>query len=146
MDSHGTGKKQLTSTPENEYAMGIAFSPEGNKIVYTSRNNVDRTNLSSYEGFFTTVWTMDVDGTNKTKLAHSKNMYIYPSWSPDGTKIAFECRNDSGRPDVVVMDADGSGEAILTANTNGGAFPQWSPKGDRIVFVSSEDGKRVYQP
>jgi len=25
MDSHGTGKKQLTSTPENEYAMGIAF-------------------------------------------------------------------------------------------------------------------------
>jgi len=89
---------------------------------------------------------MDVDGTNKTKLAHSKNMYIYPSWSPDGTKIAFECRNDSGRPDVVVMDADGSGEAILTANTNGGAFPQWSPKGDRIVFVSSEDGKRVYQP
>jgi len=141
MDSDGSGKKQLTSTPEDEYAMGIAFSPDGNKIVYASRNTVDRTNLSSFEGFFTTVWTMDVDGTNKTKLALSKNMYIYPSWSPDGTKIAFECRNDSGRPDVVVMNADGSDEAILTANISGGESPQWSPKGDQIVFVSSKDGK-----
>lgn len=85
---------------------------------------------------------MDGDGANKTKLTlPNESMYLYPSWSPDGTKIAFECRSYSGRPDVVVMNADGSDVAILTANTGSSAFPQWSPKGDRIVFVSSEDGK-----
>ncbi|MBC7085148.1 MAG: PD40 domain-containing protein [Methanomethylovorans sp.] len=142
MDSDGSGKKQLTSTPEDEYAMGIAFSPDGSKIVYASRNTIDRTNLSSFEGFFTTVWTMDTDGTNKTKLIlPNASIYFYPSWSPDGQKIAFERRSDVGRYDVVVIKADGSDSAILTADIRGGAFPKWSPKGDKIAFVSLKDEK-----
>jgi Tol biopolymer transport system component len=142
MDSDGSGKKQLTSTPEDEYAMGIAFSPDGSKIVYASRNTIDRTNLSSFEGFFTTVWTMDAGGANKTKLMlPNESIYFYPSWSPDGQKIAFERRSDVGRYDVVVIKADGSDPAILTADIRGGAFPKWSPKGDKITFVSLKDEK-----
>ncbi|MEA1985598.1 MAG: hypothetical protein U9N13_08120 [Euryarchaeota archaeon] len=144
MNPDGSGKKQLTSTTENEYAMGIDFSPDGNKIVYVSRNSFDRTNLSAFKGFSTTIWTMDADGANKKQLmaANESLDYYYPSWSPDGTKIAFEDRNDAGnRVNVVVMDADGLNLTILTANTGSGGFPQWSPKEDKIVFVSSEDGK-----
>lgn len=143
MNTDGSGKKQLTFTPENEYAMGIGFSPDGNKIVYASRNAFNRTNPSAFTGFFTTIWTMDADGANKKQLTDdNESWYYYPSWSPDGTKIAFEKRNDTtNRIDVVVMAADGSDMEILTANTSGGAFPEWSPEGDKIAFTSLEGEK-----
>lgn len=142
MNTDGSGKKQLTFTTENEYAMGIGYSSDGNRIVYASRNAFNRTNLSSFEGFFTTIWTMDADGANKKQLMDAnESCYYYPSWSPDGTKITVQSINNAGRADIVVMDADGSDMEILTANTSGGAFPEWSPKGDKIAFTSLEGEK-----
>jgi hypothetical protein len=63
----------------------------------------------------------------------------FPSWSPDGTKIAFE-RNLSGNFEVFVMNADGTNETRLTNSPNADLCPQWSPDGTKIVFRSSRDG------
>ena len=65
-----------------------------------------------------------------------------PSWSPDGTKIAFE----SGIDDVVynyeiyVMNADGSNQTNLTNNSSQDKYPTWSPDGSKIAFYSMRDG------
>lgn len=56
------------------------------------------------------IWTANADGSAVTQLADGRN----PSFSPDGTRIAFERWMGSGS-DVLVMNADGSGEVRLAA-------------------------------
>lgn len=57
----------------------------------------------------------------------------YPSWSPDGTKLAF----DDGSNHVVVSNVDGSGRQQIA----GGSRPTWSPDGTRIAY---ENGNAVF--
>jgi Tol biopolymer transport system component len=65
----------------------------------------------------------------------------FPSFSPDGRKIAF----DNGGPqsgDILVVNADGSETpANLTQNAAARNIrPDWSPDGRKIAFVSRRDG------
>jgi len=62
-----------------------------------------------------------------------------PSWSPDGSKIAFWSDRD-GNSDIYVMNADGSEQTRLTDNSASDQEPAWSPDGRRVAFVSSRDG------
>lgn len=55
-----------------------------------------------------------------------------PSWSPDGTKIAFQCGGE--RFDLCVMNADGSRVWRLTDGFPYDSKPAWSPDESRIAF------------
>jgi len=46
---------------------------------------------------------MNTDGTNPTRLTNNDAEDEYPSWSPDGTKIAFTSDRD-GNYEIYVMD------------------------------------------
>ena len=59
-----------------------------------------------------------------------------PSWSPDGSRIAFVSYRDGNRPEIYVMNRDGSGQIRLTDNPAIDHSPSWSPDGSRIAFVS----------
>src|SRR5688572_17159098 len=63
---------------------------------------------SSRDGNFE-LYLMDPDGTNEERITHNPAADISPSWSPNGTKIAF-VRGDS----IHVMDADGTDVRRLT--------------------------------
>jgi len=66
-----------------------------------------------------------------------------PSWSPDGTRIAFcsaPLPRGSDPPEIYTMDTQGGNRVRLTDNSYWDIAPIWSPKGDRIVFVSNRDG------
>jgi Tol biopolymer transport system component len=83
------------------------------------------------------VYTINPDGTDERILTDLPTRDGDPSWSPDGTKIAFESFRDDGS-EVYVMNADGTGVTRLTFNgppedrgTN------WSPDGSQIVFHSA---------
>ncbi len=59
---------------------------------------------------------------------------IYPTWSPDGKRIAFTSTR-SRQAEIHVMDADGKNVRQMTKYQ--GAYPycaDWSPNGRRIVF------------
>ncbi|HVM15854.1 MAG TPA: hypothetical protein VM287_16190 [Egibacteraceae bacterium] len=83
------------------------------------------------------VYTINPDGTDERILTDHPLRDGDPSWSPDGTKIAFESFRDDGS-EVYVMNADGTGVTRLTFNgppedrgTN------WSADGSQIVFHST---------
>ena len=77
------------------------------------------------------VWTINADGTNLTRLTHSPAFEFDPSWSPDGTRIAY--RSDRGdESEIWMMNADGTGQRRLTA----GLSPAWSPDGSSIAYAS----------
>ncbi len=94
---------------------------------------------------------MNADGSSQIKLTNNSAHDEHPSWSPDGSKIAFTSKRD-GNYEVYVMNADGSGQTRLTTNPNtgfagniGNYRPSWSPDGSKITFESArhvinEDG------
>jgi hypothetical protein len=65
--------------------------------------------------------------------------YRSPTWSPDGSRIAFASNRD-GNWNLFVMEADGSWVTPLTRGTGSDDQPAWSPDGARIAFESDRDG------
>jgi Tol biopolymer transport system component len=75
-----------------------------------------------------------------TRLTNDPNTDSDPTYSSDGTQIAF-VSDRTGNFDVYKMNAaDGSGVTDITNNPAFDADPTWSPDGTKIAFVSDRDG------
>ena len=75
-----------------------------------------------------------------TNLTQSAGYDRYPSWSPDGGRIAFVSFRDGGDGEVYAMDADGTSPTRLTQDASDARSPSWSLDGERIAFMSNRDG------
>jgi TolB protein len=102
----------------------------------------ERSSLSGRIAFdnFDDVWTIDADGTDLSRLTNRPGPDFDPSWSPDGTQIAYRSER-SGEPEIWVMNADGTGQQRLTE----GLSPAWSPDGSLIAF-SGRQGLSLIRP
>jgi serine/threonine protein kinase/Tol biopolymer transport system component len=69
------------------------------------------------------------------QLVEGNSYDIYPRWSSDGKRLAFQS-NLSGAPDQIhIMNADGSGVQKVTNSSKAGAvYPIWSPDGTRLAY------------
>jgi Tol biopolymer transport system component len=63
----------------------------------------------------------------------------YPSWSPDGTKIAFQSTRD-GNLDIWIKDLSSGTTTQVTRSQFGDRYPTWSPDGTRIAFTRTASG------
>ena len=64
---------------------------------------------------------------------------VRPSWSPDGTHIAFQT-SEQNAYHVYTMAADGSDVKRLTDGDGVDSWPTFCPDGKRIAFVSNRAG------
>ena len=84
---------------------------------------------------------MDSDGNNVIRLTHDNFFESRPTWSPDGTRIAFSSfRFDVGNSELYAMDADGNNLTRLAKHEWHDVLPSWSPDGRKIAFGSYRDG------
>lgn len=86
------------------------------------------------------VHTMPSSGGEPRRLTTDPANGMYPSWSPDGRKLAFMSWRH-GRTEIFTMNADGSDQKKLMNVERGDAVdPRWSPDGSTIAFVHLPDG------
>jgi Tol biopolymer transport system component len=91
------------------------------------------------------IYVVNPDGTGMTNVTNTPDVSeSRPSWSPDGTKIAYTVSfvdSDSwSRADIWVMNGDGSNPTQLTANPDEEYMGDWSPDGSRIVYTRYTEG------
>ena len=112
-----------------------AFSPDGKSVAYQAGPD------SSFDGG--SIFTIPVDGDTPRQITKvPAGTDADPTWSPDGTRIAFRRRQPdgttSGNFDIFVVPADGSGhaEAIIEGESDD-QDPTWSPDGDQVAIKSN---------
>jgi dipeptidyl aminopeptidase/acylaminoacyl peptidase len=83
---------------------------------------------------------MNTDGSNRVAVYDGSSLN-YPSWSPDGSSIAFtSCYYELWIIDVDVVNGKpvGSNPTLLLNDIGGSGGPEWSPRGpyeNHILFV-----------
>ena len=86
------------------------------------------------------VWAINADGSRQRQLTTDRSFDGDPAWSPDGSRIVFTSRRDTGDLEIYVMNVDGTGQTRLTSSPGDDQNPSWSPDGRRIAFDSMRDG------
>ncbi|MDP6453427.1 MAG: hypothetical protein QF898_08985 [SAR202 cluster bacterium] len=84
------------------------------------------------------IFTMQSDGSNKTRLTNNTGNDDDPSWTADGLGIAYSVREDETW-NIYRMNEDGSNRTRLTNNEITDQDPDWSPDGSKIAFSRNGD-------
>src|SRR5260370_26467372 len=81
------------------------------------------------------LWSVPREGGDAVRLANGSGNETDPSFSPDGTRIAFTGEYD-GNVDVFVVLASGGVPKRLTWHPAPDRVLGWTPDGKRIIFSS----------
>ena len=132
MNADGSGLRQITKDTAND--RHPSWHPDGKRIVFMSDRDAD------------TPWPigdMDLyvvnaaDGSGTVRLTNAPGDEARPKYSPNGAKIAYTKRRDTGDLSgfsIHVMDADGGNDRQITPDAMEAAGNDWSPDGNRIAF------------
>ena len=84
------------------------------------------------------LFTVEADGSSDIRIAVDlPGEAFHPSWSPDGTKLAFDVQSGGDTEIYVatIYGSNGSNLSKLTTTPGWNFLPAWSPDGSRIAYV-----------
>jgi Tol biopolymer transport system component len=135
MNADGSGVTKITDSPFDD--TDPAWSPDGSRIVFVSARSQNAGDIGDSPN---EIWVMNADGSSPKRLTFNRVLDDDPSFSPDGTRIAWAHFGGSTGFDIWVMSADGGGQAQLTYADGDDEQPSWSPDAQSILFSSQRDG------
>jgi WD40 repeat protein len=109
---------------------GLAWSPSGQELAASLETCAD-------DECRPDIYTFNLDGSGLADLTPDLLPDRDPSWSPDGSKIAFGTVRSSNN-EVFVLKSDGTGATNLSNHPGNDFDPNWSPDGNRIAFVRTD--------
>lgn len=118
----GTFPTNLTATP-GVVEIEPDYSPDGTRLA-----------ISYGQPGHLEIGVMPSGGGPVTSIYGATTFATAPSWSPDGSRIAFETAPLGTTTDVYVVGADGSNPRNLTNHPAVDGHPAWSPDGTLIAF------------
>jgi Tol biopolymer transport system component len=104
---------------------GLGLNHSGDTFVFSQ--TIDGVDDEDEE-----ICTLGINGTAFHRVTENSFWDLYPSWSPDGLRIAFLTWRDSTL-DIYVIDANGDNERRLYDSGFHDADIHWG--GDKIVFT-----------
>ncbi|RLF38903.1 MAG: hypothetical protein DRN12_07740 [Thermoplasmata archaeon] len=110
----------------------LRLNNEGDTFVFSQNNGTD----NKYEE----IYSLNIDGSNLKRLTNNDFWDLYPTWSPNGTEIAFLSLRDKDL-DIYMMDADGSNVHKFYDSGYHDADIHWA--GEYIVFTSNNSIWRI---
>jgi Tol biopolymer transport system component len=111
-----------------------AFPGNNGNIAFVSNRSIASGDPSASDS---EIFTAPLVG-DLTQLTSNSTKDFSPTWSADGTKIAF-VTSRNGNEEIYLMNADATGGAKLTENQVTDYSPAWSPDGNKILFMSGRD-------
>ncbi|WP_235042267.1 Tol-Pal system beta propeller repeat protein TolB [Vreelandella profundi] len=86
------------------------------------------------------LYVADADGRRSEQVLTSDEPIMSPSWSPDGSKLAY-VSFETERPAIYIQDV-ATGQRVQVTSFDGiNGAPSWSPDGRRIAMSLSKDGQ-----
>jgi len=140
---------QLTTSKEN--VTGFEWSKDGSRIAFLSVDTLPKTDEAKtarrddpqvFEENFrlSHAWVIDVATKRASEVAHG-NLTVSgaPSWSPDGTRLAFQAAPTTmirdTRSDIYIVTIADRSLTKITTKPEAGSAPAWSPDGKTIAFT-----------
>lgn len=152
MDADGSNAHRLTTTPGSGYAFeNTQWSRDGKRLLF----------LAGEDGAHD-VWVINADRTGERNISNSQEDELWPTWSPDGSKVAFVRMNAAGSGAIempcvycssapsrasgaiVVADPDGSHPITLSGPAVDGNPPIWSPDGTKLFGYGARPGQGLW--
>jgi hypothetical protein len=83
--------------------------------------------------------TMRSDGTDAVPMDAADGVAVQPSWSPDGSRLAWvvQTTTDTGVGGSIVIAGPRGQDPIVTPAPFVPYYLSWSPTGDRVAFLGS---------
>ncbi len=98
-----------------------ALSPDGKRVAFTA---------------FSKLYVMDLAGGAPKKLTTNGDGEFMPTWSPDGSRIAYVTWLGDKGGQIYSVSSNGGDPQRLTNSSAFYSYPTYSPDGTRIVFIT----------
>lgn len=122
MKADGSEKTALAAIAGGSAIQGV-FSPDGSKLLFVKQVAATGSQIIEEDLQSGALTELVSDPTSKINA-------FTPSYSPDGTKIAYHDDRDG----IHVMNTDGTNNHFLPSTTPTDTTPSWNSSGTKIVF------------